>query len=998
MHKKGFFYSLLFAVSFFLTGCSNKEIKITSLSMLEGGKTFAVPTGTAADKFVLDRFPDAKLEYYNTVLDCALAVKGGKAAAAVYDKPVLLNIAGKNEGLEVLNELLVDDDYGFAVRLNDVELKEKIDEVLDEIKSNGTYDDMSRRWFPPKGDPAPMPDIDLTGENGTLRFGTAAVTEPISFVDGSRKVVGFDIEFASYIAEKLGKKLEIVDMEFGALIPALISSKVDMIGSGLSITEERAKSVLFSKSYYKSGLAAIIKSEGVSPQNEDGLSLSSTDDIGNKNIGVLLGSIHDAYATRNYPDATIMQYQSVSDMLLAVNTGKSDVAFFDHVALNDILTSNKDLGILSANVFSVGIAAGFNKESVELREKFNSFLSEIKQNGIYDQMVERWMNKSSSALPEIPEIEGVKTEGTLKVGIVSDLGLPFTITIDGKLAGFDIELSKRFAQYISREFVPVDLPFASMLASLSTGKIDMVTCSLMITDERKKQIDFSDIYYESGVSVIARKSNILGYNHEQLTNVDDLAEKRIGIFSGTVQDAFIAKKYPKASIFRYDSTADLILSLTTGKTDAAMIDLITARVILKRNPDLAILDENAFSTPIGVGFNKNNPALRDEFNEFLKEIREDGTYAKMSKKWFEEDPEIAEMPPFKNPVSGKKLTVAVAVEDLPYVAVKNGEYVGFDIEMMRLFAERRNYNLEISTMEFASLIAALASGKADIITDGISISKERAEEINFSDNYAHLNTAVVVHKRNLPGYAGEQKEISDISFWKKISASFYNNIIKEQRYLLIIDGLKLTVLISVFAALVGTILGGLICFMRMSKNQAISAFARIYISILRGTPVLVLLMIIYYIVFASVNVNPALVAVLAFGLNFAAYVSEMFRTSIESVDNGQKEAGIAGGFTTIQTFVNIILPQALRHVLPVYKGEFVSLVKMTSIVGYIAVQDLTKASDIIRSRTFDAFFPLIMAAVIYLVIAWLLTWALDYVEISVDPKRKKLKRAQEVKK
>jgi polar amino acid transport system substrate-binding protein len=118
----------------------------------------------------------------------------------------------------------------------------------------------------------------------------------------------------------------------------------------------------------------------------------------------------------------------------------------------------------------------------------------------------------------------------------------------------------------------------------------------------------------------------------------------------------------------------------------------------------------------------------------------------------------------------------------------------------------------------------------------------------------------------------------------------------------------------------------------------------------------------------------------------------MFRTSIESIDRGQKEAATAGGFTKIQTFVYIILPQAMRQILPVYKGEFISLIKMTSIVGYIAVQDLTKASDIIRSRTFDAFFPLIMVAVLYFLIAWLMTWALGFIEISVDPKRKRRNR------
>ncbi len=226
-----------------------------------------------------------------------------------------------------------------------------------------------------------------------------------------------------------------------------------------------------------------------------------------------------------------------------------------------------------------------------------------------------------------------------------------------------------------------------------------------------------------------------------------------------------------------------------------------------------------------------------------------------------------------------------------------------------------------------------------------------------------------------------------LSFLQYLSNGFYNNIILEQRYLLILEGIQTTVIISIFAALFGTLMGALVCFMRMSKRKILSLPARLYIYLLRGTPVLVLLMIVYYLVFASVNINPVLVAVLAFGLNFGAYVSEMFRTSIESIDKGQAEAGIASGFSKIQTFGYIIMPQALRRVLPVYKGEFISLVKITSVVGYIAVQDLTKASDIIRSRTYDAFFPLIMAAVLYLLIAAVFTTFLDRLELSVNPKR-----------
>ena len=230
-----------------------------------------------------------------------------------------------------------------------------------------------------------------------------------------------------------------------------------------------------------------------------------------------------------------------------------------------------------------------------------------------------------------------------------------------------------------------------------------------------------------------------------------------------------------------------------------------------------------------------------------------------------------------------------------------------------------------------------------------------------------------------------------MSFLKSTANSFQSNIVHEKRYLLILDGLKTTIVISLLATVFGTLLGALVCFMRMSNKSVLHLPAKVYIAILRGTPVLVLLMLIYYVVFASIEIDPVLVAVIAFGMNFAAYVAEVFRTGIEGIDKGQTEAGIAIGFTRVKTFIYIVLPQTVRRILPVYKGEFISLVKMTSIVGYIAVQDLTKASDIIRSRTFDAFFPLVMVAILYFLISWILLQSLGYAERITDPKLKRRK-------
>ena len=205
-----------------------------------------------------------------------------------------------------------------------------------------------------------------------------------------------------------------------------------------------------------------------------------------------------------------------------------------------------------------------------------------------------------------------------------------------------------------------------------------------------------------------------------------------------------------------------------------------------------------------------------------------------------------------------------------------------------------------------------------------------------------------------------------------ITESFTNNLIAEDRYRMILDGLQVTLLITLCAVLLGTLLGGLVCWMRMNRRRWLQQVAKVYIELMRGTPVLVLLMLMYYVVMAPLDATGIVVAIVTFAMNTAAYISEMLRTTIQGIDRGQTEAGLALGFTQRQTFFKIVLPQVVKAVMPVYQGEVVSLLKGTSIVGYIAVADMTRASDLIRSRTFDAFFPLIMTAIIYFLLAWLI--------------------------
>ncbi|MDO4633621.1 MAG: amino acid ABC transporter permease [Eubacteriales bacterium] len=201
---------------------------------------------------------------------------------------------------------------------------------------------------------------------------------------------------------------------------------------------------------------------------------------------------------------------------------------------------------------------------------------------------------------------------------------------------------------------------------------------------------------------------------------------------------------------------------------------------------------------------------------------------------------------------------------------------------------------------------------------------------------------------------------------------FYLNFIKDDRWKYLTNGLKTTLLVTLGAVAIGILIGFLVAIVRSTyektkKLKILNVICNIYLTVLRGTPVVVQLLIIYFVIFGSVSINKTLVAILAFGLNSGAYVAEIIRSGIMSIDNGQFEAGRSLGFNYPQTMIYIILPQALKNVLPALANEFIVLLKETSVAGYIALEDLTKGGDIIRSRTYDAFMPLIAVAIIYLV-------------------------------
>lgn len=699
-------------------------------------------------------------------------------------------------------------------------------------------------------------------------------------------------------------------------------------------------------------------------------------------IGVPEGGAGMYMAEKYLPKAEQKTFSGNTSGYLAISQGKLDSFVYDRVMMEFAIASGlENVELLEENLGeSMDVAVGISPKSQigNLKDKVNQFLADAKAEGTLDDMYDRWVSKAESTMPEIPVPQAPDCK--IKVGTTGTVQ-PFSYYEGTVLTGYDVELIYRFGAWLNAEVEIKIYDYDGIIAAAEAGDIDCIMANLNATEERRKHIEFSDCVYPSETAVMVR-SGQEGQNKEKYKELSDFAGARFAALNGGVYDKLLQEAVAGAEDFSYyNSVPDIVAPLKAGRVDAGALDEPLAQLAVAKNEGLKIFEEPVVLDEYGYAFPKGSP-LREQFNAAIKEFKEDGTIASLKEKWLGADESVKEL--IGQDWPGDKGTIRYYYdsthEPMTYVG-SGGEPLGLEIDLMLLVARELDMKVEMTTCEFASLIAALESGKADVASGSMSITEERAKRIDFADT--HYESAMVLLMRDLDG------EVQQEGFWSGLKDSFRSTFIVEGRWRLILQGLGVTILISVLSGIFGLCLGFFICMLRRTGYKPIQLVGAVFVRVVQGMPIVVFLMILYYGIFGSVDISEILVAVIGFSINFAAYSSEMMRTGIETVDKGQSEAALAMGYTKSQTFFKIVFPQAARNFIPVLKGEFISMVKMTSVVGYIAVQDLAKVSDIIRSRTMEAFFPLIMTAVIYFAVANIMTVALSLAERKAAPKRNK---------
>ncbi len=446
---------------------------------------------------------------------------------------------------------------------------------------------------------------------------------------------------------------------------------------------------------------------------------------------------------------------------------------------------------------------------------------------------------------------------------------PYEFYKGSRIVGIDADMVREIAKRNNLELVIEDMAFDSVIAAVQTGKADVAASGITVTEDRKKQIDFTTSYVKADQVIIVRKdSDIVG--------PESMRGKRIGVQHGTTGDMYVTENLQEPE--RFQDGALAVASLVTGKIHAVVLDSAPAEEHVARNKGIRILPMALVSEEYAMAVSKSRPELLAMINRTMAEMKADGTMDAIWARYLDKD--------------GKPLAVP-AVE---------------------------------------------------------------AEE--------------------------------DKGMWARLADSFEVNFVKDDRWHYLVDGFLVTIEISACAVLMGLCIGFLVAVVRSAHDQTgrykvLNFLCHIYLTVVRGTPVVVQLLIIYFVIFGSVDVSKVLVAIVAFGVNSGAYVAEIIRSGIMAVDSGQMEAGRSLGLSYGTTMRSVILPQAFKNVLPALGNEFIVLLKETSVCGYIALQDLTKGGDIIRSQTYDAFLPLIAVALTYLVVVVCLSQLLKKLENSL---------------
>jgi len=701
--------------------------------------------------------------------------------------------------------------------------------------------------------------------------------------------------------------------------------------------------------------------------------------LNNQTIAVFVGSVYDSLIQEYVDDPQIKYFQSASECIGALIEGKVDFTVMEKGPAVLAVKQNSELSLLSHEIGNYQYGAIFNKDEkgFALKSDFNEYIkqnySEVDLANLYNEYI---ANESGKLIDyeSLPNPNGTIT-------IASDgVNYPLTYIRETKYTGFEIELIYNYCKAKGYGLVIDQYDFGGVLAAVSSGKADIGMSSVIITDERQKSFYFSEPYASGTSYIIIRKdSSVTTYN-----NVIELNGKSIGVLAGTINDIYTKNAISNPDIQYLNSMSDIIKSIITGKIEAGVAsDAVFDSQLAENNGVVSIGSIASEEIAFAIAKNSKSSLIKYDLDEYINKIKDNGQLQTIIDKWFSSDEEAKDIDYSDLKDINGTIKLAVSADaGAPSCYYKDNKIVGLDIDIIVSFAKEYGYAIEMEDYSFAGMLTAVSSGVCDVAGSNITVTEERKENMQFSESFYDGKIIVLVKKQD--------EVVNDKGFFSKLINSINRTLVEENRYKLYLNGIVVTSVITFASAILGLILGYLLFNLYKTNHLLTNKLLKYYEWIVNGLPAVVILMVFYYIIFGNSKLNGIWISIISFTVIFSTSVFGLIRNAFMAVDNGQYEAAYALGYNKKKTVRNIIIPQIIPLFLPPFKAELISLVKATSVVGYIAVQDITKISDIVRSRTYEAFFPLIITTIIYFVMVSLFTVLISYLEKKLNPKNRKI--------
>ena len=911
-------------------------------------------------------FPQAKFREYESIADAYPDLEKGTLTAIAYDRPVLEFAQRTRDSFVLMQDNYAEGDSAIAVCPDRQDYLQSINRFLhDYYFSSGLYDKMYARWIKSQNPQMPRINVPKESEYGTLIVGTGNTNEPMNFTDSNGKPSGFDVEFIYQLAACYGMAVEIRVMPYHELYTAVEKSEIDLAVASLDTLGGKGRNILFSDKYINCPAAIMTRRDIYKPApGTEGLEEKTPQELAGTYTAILRGSKYASECKDLLPDSKTMLAEDTESACAMLISNKCDSILMEEPLARSCTALHPELKT----------AAIIKRESYSFAAKDNRFqvdriLSELKRSGELDAMIAKWcsadpekqdFNKERDDIPRI--------NGTLKYATTPGPTPLCFMGSDGTLLGLEIEIMRRVAAENGTEIQIIPVRRDMLLDMVHSDQIDIVGGMLSIDDGTDDSILFSEPYYEGGVALVTRTPHneyVLG-----ITKINQLAGKRVGVLAYTFAAAELDKKIPQAIPYYANEEKDLFYLLGTGNIDAFLIDEAHARMQLPAHPQFTRIPENVTDINCSFFFPFGKRELCKAFSNQIISMKNTGDLKSLQNKWMSSSMSGGSaLSPANQDAPNGVLRMGVLVNRPPFSFLRNGKLTGYDLDVAQKAAAAMGKSVEFVKLNPDHFEEALLSGAVDFAASEVTSKNTSSGKLAYSE--PHYNGGIVAI---VPDKTSTQKVRMGIKQWivyslKEQAISLYRSLWKSNHMRQILGGFKITLLITASAVFFGTFLGIPLCMLRQSRRKRISIPADIVCMLLYNIPILILLMGMYYVVLSRFGFRPLTAAIVIFILRFTAASCRLYMTTMEHIGGVQIDAARALSIRPSTFFRRIILPQAAVRLAKPFREEIIRLVELTTVVGYISVWDLTKVVDWIRISTYESFYPIVFATLLYFLLA-----------------------------